>query len=149
MFGQYLLMPLAGLSVLYWFGKLEKRKLAYLIIFALPLLQIIGIGSFQAIRVAGRFNDNDFTARVIQGNGVKLQWAPQGTGWPDNGTSWNEAKRICAHLWNMHLKTIYWWTSTVVNREKAYIIAYNGGVWPRMKKLKAAYLNFRAVKEVK
>ena len=52
-------------------------------------------------------------------------------------------------LWNMHLKTIYWWTYTEVNRKEAFIIVYNGGVWPGNKKLKAGYLNFRAVKEVK
>jgi hypothetical protein len=52
-------------------------------------------------------------------------------------------------LWNIHLKTIYWWTSTEVNKSDAYIIVYNGGVWPRKKTLKANYLNFRAVKDIK
>jgi hypothetical protein len=49
----------------------------------------------------------------------------------------------------MHLKTIYWWTSTEVNEREAFIIVYNGGVWPRSKNLRVAYLNFRAVRGVK
>jgi hypothetical protein len=199
-------IPLIGLAVLYWFGRLQRRRLAYLLVIGLPLIQIFGIGTFHAVRVANRYNDNDFGARLIKGNGVELIWAPQGPGWPDNGTTWYEAKRICAHLnedgktlsekelnlwrlptineavcsmiyhgksaggvwnnvskkatykdqpdkesplWNIHLKTIYWWTSTEVNDKESYIIVYNGGVWPRKKNLKANYLNFRAVKEVK
>jgi hypothetical protein len=199
-------LPLIGLSLLYWFGRIEKRKFAYLLVIGLPLIQIFGIGTFQAIRVANRYDDHNFEARFIKGNTVELIWAPTGPGWPDNGTSWFEAKSICAHLnedgktlsdkeldiwrlpsineavcsqvyhghnaggswnnasgkalykdqpdkesplWNMHLKTIYWWTSTELNAKTSYIIVYNGGVWPRQKKLKVGYLNFRAVKEVK
>lgn len=198
-------VPLVGLALLYWFGKLEHRRLAYFLVMGLPLIQIFGIGTFHAIRVANRYNDNNFDIRQIQGNGVALIWAPQGPGWPDNGTSWYDAKKICAHLnskgtalqneelniwrlptvdeavrsmvyhgnnaggvwdsnsgkaryefqpdkesplWNIHLKTIYWWTSTEANQTNAYIIVYNGGVWPRWKKLKADYLNFRAVKGI-
>jgi hypothetical protein len=51
-------------------------------------------------------------------------------------------------LWNVHLKTIYWWTSTEADESKAYIVVYDGGIWPRTKTLKADYLNFRAVKEI-
>jgi hypothetical protein len=163
----------------------------------------VGIGGFLAVRVSGRHNDNNFDARRIPGNGVELTWAPRGPGWPDNGTSWHEARRICAHLsedgktlsdkelnlwrlptveaavrsqvrhganaggtwdartaraayreqpdkesplWNLHLKTIYWWTATELNDKQAYIIVYNGGVWPRSKDLRVDYLNFRAVR---
>jgi hypothetical protein len=199
-------LPLVGLALLYWFGGLEKRKLAYVLVFGLPLVQIFGFGSFDAWRVAHRYNDGNFSARVIEGNGVKLLWAPEGPGWPDNGTPWEDAGRICAHLdssgtvlldsavhiwrlptvdeavrsqvfhgtnaggvwdsvakqatyandpdkesplWNMYRKTVYWWTSTSVSDREAYILVYNGGVYPRMKKLRAAYLNFRAVRDVR
>jgi hypothetical protein len=199
-------IPLFGLALLYWFAHLEHRRFAYVLVLGLPLLQIFGIGTYHAIRVANRYNDNNFTGRQVNGNGIALMWAPQGPGWPDNGTSWDEAKNICAHLnndgtkiqndelhiwrlptideavrsmayhgrnaggiwdssakaatykiqpdkesplWNIHLKTIYWWTSTEVNEKNAYIIVYNGGVWSRSKKIKAGYLNFRAVKEIK
>lgn len=202
----FVAIPLIGLAILYWFGRLQSRRFAYFLVIGLPLIQILGIGTFHAVRVANRYNDNNFETRLIKGNGVALVWAPQGPGWPDKGTTWYEAKRICAHLnadgktlsekelnlwrlptineavrsmiyhgynaggvwdsvskkatykdqpdkesplWNMHLKTIYWWTLTEVNEKESYIIVYNGGVWPRRKNLKADYLNFRAVKEVK
>ena len=199
-------IPLVGLALLYWFGKLEKRKFAYVLVAGLPLLVIFGFGIFHGIRVANRYNDNNFEARLIKGNDAELIWAPQGPGWADKGASWTEAKNICVHLnedgkslsesevniwrlptideavrsqvhhgtnagglwdaklksvsykdqpdkesplWNMHLKTIYWWTSTEVNDRQAYIIVYDGGVWPRDKKLKVDYLSFRAVKPAK
>jgi len=198
-------LPLVGLALLYWFGRLEKRKVAYFLVVILPLAQILGIGTFHVSRVINRYGDNDFQTRSILGNGLELIWAPQGPGWPDSGTSWGEAKLICAYLsedgttvtdkelniwrlptvdeavrsmvyhgtnaggvwdstsrvatykeqpdkesplWNMHLKTIYWWTSSEVNEKQAYIVVYNGGVWPRAKTLKAGYLNFRAVKDI-
>lgn len=197
-------LPLAGLGLLYLFGKPERRWLAYLLTAGLPTLLILVIGAYHLIRVSGRYNDNQFGARAVKGNGVTLIWAPQGPGWPDRGTSWKEAKTICAHLnadgtklenkpvnvwrlpsvdeavrsmvyhgynaggtwdsltrktyyktqpdkesplWNIRLKTIYWWTSTEADSLNAYIIVYNGGVWRRKKTTKADYLNFRAVKE--
>lgn len=202
----FVAIPLSGLALLYWFGKLEKKKVAYLFVAGVPLLIILGFGIFNWFRVVNRYNDNNFDSRFIKGNGVELIWAPKGPGWPDNGTTWYDAKKICVHLnedgktlnaselnlwrlptideavrsqvyhgtnaggvwseetksasykkqpdkesplWNMYLKTIYWWTSTEVNEKQAYIIVYNGGVWPRDKKLKVGYLNFRAVKRVK
>jgi len=198
-------IPLSGLSILYWFANLERRRLAYFLVIGVPLFQLVGIGTFHGIRIANRYNDNNFSVRQIHGNGITLTWAPQGPGWPDGGTSWNDAKRICAHLnsdgillqndelniwrlptvdeavrsmvyhgsnaggiwdsnsreamyklkpdkesplWNIHLKTIYWWTSSEVNQKDAYIIVYNGGVWPRSKNSRTGYLNFRAVKEM-
>jgi hypothetical protein len=49
-------------------------------------------------------------------------------------------------LWNVHSQVIYWWTATEVDEEKAYIIVYDGKVWPRAKQFSAAYLGFRCVK---
>jgi hypothetical protein len=74
------------------------------------------------------------------------------------GGTWNKIDKKAIYkiqpdkespLWNIHLKTIYWWTSTEVDSSNVYIIVYNGGVWPRKKTLKADFLNFRAVKELK
>ena len=50
-------------------------------------------------------------------------------------------------LWNGHSQVIYWWTATEANESQAYIIVYDGKVWPRSKQLKPAYLGFRCVKE--
>ena len=86
--------PLAGLAILYWFGRLESRRFAYFFVCGLPLLQMVGIGTYHSIRIVNRYNDGNFNTRLIKGNGIELMWAPQGPGWPDNGTTWFEAKRI-------------------------------------------------------
>lgn len=199
----FISIPIISLALLHWFGIIQKKLIAYTFVIALPLLIILSIGSFQFYKVSHRFNDHNFEARKITGNGVELIWAPAGKGWTDNGVSWDEAKQICSHLsedgktiledevniwrlpsveeavasqvyhgenaggvwnnqtheanykhqpdkesplWNVNLKTIYWWTSTELNKKQAYIIVYNGGVFPRNKSIKAGYLNFRAVK---
>ena len=49
-------------------------------------------------------------------------------------------------LWNIHSQVIYWWTATEAGEEQAYIIVYDGKVWPRAKPLHQAYLGFRCVK---
>lgn len=49
-------------------------------------------------------------------------------------------------LWNIHSQVTYWWTATEVNEERAYIIVYDGKVWPRAKEFGPAYLGFRCVK---
>ena len=50
-------------------------------------------------------------------------------------------------LWTVHSQVIYWWTVTEVDVERAYIIAYDGQVWPRAKQFGPAYLGFRCVKQ--
>jgi hypothetical protein len=50
-------------------------------------------------------------------------------------------------LWNNHSQVIYWWTATEVDEEHAYIIVYDGKVWPRAKELNQGYLGFRCVKQ--
>ena len=49
-------------------------------------------------------------------------------------------------LWNPHSQVIYWWTATEIDEERAYIIVYDGKVWPRSKNISPAYLGFRCVK---
>lgn len=50
-------------------------------------------------------------------------------------------------LWNVHSQVIYWWTATEVDQGRAYIIVYDGKVWPRAKEFSPAYLGFRCVKQ--
>jgi hypothetical protein len=50
-------------------------------------------------------------------------------------------------LWNIHSQVIYWWTDTEVDEEQAYMIVYNGQVWPRSKQFGPDYLGFRCVKQ--
>jgi hypothetical protein len=49
-------------------------------------------------------------------------------------------------LWDLYSPVIYWWTSTEANEKEAWIVVYNGSVWPRTKKANWTYLGFRAVK---
>ena len=50
-------------------------------------------------------------------------------------------------LWNIHSQVIYWWTATEVDEEHAYIIVYDGKVWPRTKQFSPEYLGLRCVKQ--
>ena len=52
-------------------------------------------------------------------------------------------------VWNVHSQIIYYWTATEIGTEKAYIIVYDGNVWPRSKHFGPAYLGYRCVKEHK
>jgi len=49
-------------------------------------------------------------------------------------------------LWDVHSQVIYWWTATEVDADRAYIIVYDGKVWPRAKQIAPDYLGFRCVK---
>ena len=48
-------------------------------------------------------------------------------------------------LWNVYSPVIYWWTDTEVDDKYAYIIVYDGKVWPRGKRIRPDYLGFRCV----
>ena len=198
-----IILPLIGMGALYWFGRPQPKRLAVYLAVGLPLLTLLISGTPSAIRVSQRIDDGNLGARLVQGNGVTLTWAPDGPGWPRAGSDWYEAGRICQHLtedglslaptsqdtwrlptveetvrsmtrhgqnsggewniengeasykitpdkesplWNVHSQVIYWWTGTEVDEEQAYIIVYDGKVWPRSKEFGPAYLGFRCVK---
>ena len=198
-----LLVPLVGIGLLYWFGRPPPRKPAVSLAVGLPLLTLFISGILPAWRVSQRLDDGDLQARLVAGNGVNLIWAPDGPGWPQAGTDWYEAQKICQHLrddglsialeplfiwrlptadeavrsmahhgqnsrgvwdaetaqatyrtkpdkesplWNIHSQVIYWWTATEEDEELAYIIVYDGKVWPRAKHFGPAYLGFRCVR---
>jgi hypothetical protein len=72
------------------------------------------------------------------------------------GGSWDAASGKAAYqrtpdkespLWDVHSPVIYWWTATEAGEREAYIIVYNGQVWPRPKRAHWGYLGFRAVKD--
>jgi hypothetical protein len=93
-----LIAPLIGLGVLYWFGRPQPRKLAVSLIIGLPILTLIISGIEPVLRVSQRIDDGNLQARVVSGNGVSLVWAPDGPGWPHNGTDWYGAQQTCQHL---------------------------------------------------
>lgn len=51
-------------------------------------------------------------------------------------------------LWDIHSQVIYWWMETVVDEDRAYMIVYDGKVWPRDKSFGPAYLGYRCVKDL-
>ncbi len=201
----FLIIPLVGLALLYWFGRPEPRRLAVYVAVGLPLLTAVIFGVEPIIRVSQRINDGNFNARLVSGNEVELIWAPEGPGWPLQGDDWYTARETCEHLvedgtaladtpqniwrlptadeavrsmarhgencggqwdeqtaqatyqmrpdketplWNIYSQVIYWWTESDVNEdeERAYIIVYDGKVWPRAKDFGPDYLGFRCVK---
>jgi hypothetical protein len=96
-------LPLFIIGILFWFGELKNKKWAYRIIVGTPILTIIILGIEPAIRVSQRIDDGNYEARIVQGNGVKLLWAPEGLGWATTteqmkSKSWKEISDIVAHL---------------------------------------------------
>jgi hypothetical protein len=203
-----IILPLALFGLLYWYGRPQPRKLAACLIVGLPLLTLIVCGVEPVIRVSQRIDDGNLEARLVDGNGLALIWAPDGPGWPRQGTNWHQALEVCrqlkedgetladepvniwrlptvdeavrsmarhgnnsggqwnaqdAHasyqirpdkespLWDIHSQVIYWWTETVVDEDvdddRAYMIVYDGKVWPKTKDFGPAYLGYRCVKE--
>jgi hypothetical protein len=199
-----LLVPFVGLGALYWFGRPRPRRLAASLAAGLPLLTLVAAGTAPALRVSQRFDDGNLQARLVEGNGVTLVWAPEGPGWPRAGENWETARQVCSRLsedglalaavpediwrlptveeavrsmarhgensagawdaeaaeasyattpdkesplWNVYSQVIYWWTVTEVDEAHAYVIVYDGRVWPRSKQLSLGYLGFRCVKE--
>jgi hypothetical protein len=198
----FLVLPLIGIGVLYWYGRPQPRKRAASVAIGLPILILIVCGIGPVLRVSQRIDDGNLQARLVHGNGVNLVWAPDGPGWPRAGANWHEAQQVCQYLsedgltlastpqhswrlptvdeavrsmarhgqnsggvwdaeiaeatyetppdkesplWNVHSQVIYWWTATEVDEERAYIIVYDGQVWPRAKQFSPAYLGFRCV----
>jgi hypothetical protein len=89
---------LPAIGVLHLFGRPKPKKAALILVIGLPLLVVLVFGIEPALRVAARIDDGIRGARLVEGNGVRLIWAPQGPGWPQHGESWEEAMRICRSL---------------------------------------------------
>lgn len=199
----FVILPMLLLGTLYWFGRAKPRTAAYLLAIGMPALTLIVCGLEPAFRIAGRANDGNFQTRLVEGNGVRLVWAPEGPGWPREGVTWNEALKLCQYLsedgralagahqdvwrlptvdeavrsmarhginsggvwnaqtktatykvrpdketplWNVYSQVIYWWTATEVSEKYAYIIVYDGKVWPRRKQFAPGSLGCRCVK---
>lgn len=78
--------------------KWMRRNWRYLVVGGVSLAIFIGVSVAQLPIVLTRMDDGDRGARLIEGNGVTLVWAPQGPGWnwkqPWGGyPSWNAIAR--------------------------------------------------------
>jgi hypothetical protein len=58
-----------------------RRNLRYLVVFIPSLLIMIGVTMFFFPFIISRYDDGQREAHLIEGNGVKLIWAPAGPGW--------------------------------------------------------------------
>jgi hypothetical protein len=84
---------------LFFVGRPTPKRTAYAISIGVPLAIVIGFGAEPIVRVNSRLDDGDRGARLVEGNGVKLLWAPAGPGWTRKGlVSWDEAVRRARYL---------------------------------------------------
>ena len=86
------------IGLFYWIGRPKPNKFIYGLAIGIPLLIVIGFGIEPAIRVAGRVDDGIRNARLVEGNGVSLIWAPAGPGWPNHSVNWEKARQTCLYL---------------------------------------------------
>jgi len=97
-------LPVTGglvlIGVLFRLGRRKRRQLAYAVAVGLPLLVVLIAGIRPAFRVAGRVDDENREARLVEGNGVRLIWAPAGPGWERStrGPTWEQARKRCLYL---------------------------------------------------
>lgn len=89
---------IATLGALYYVGRPSPRIWAFPVLVVPPLVMVAGLSVEPAWRIAHRVDDGIRTARTVEGNGVRLLWAPEGPGWPQTGCDWNEALRRCRYL---------------------------------------------------
>ena len=97
--GRFLiLIPLLLFAFGFYFGEFKHKKMINISFIVICLLIILSFGIPQLIKVENRFNDYNFETRTIIGNNIQLTWAPQGIGFPLEGTNWQTAKDNCAKL---------------------------------------------------
>ena len=58
-----------------------RRNLRYLLALGPPLAVVVGVSAYMLPIVLTRLDDGDRSARLIEGHGVTLVWAPEGPGW--------------------------------------------------------------------
>ena len=58
-----------------------RRNLLYVLAIGFPLLVLVAVSVYFAPLLLTRVDDGDRGARLIEGNGVTLVWAPKGPGW--------------------------------------------------------------------
>lgn len=89
--------------------------------------------------------DEAVGSMMLHGENSKGQWNIN-----DEKATYERSPDKESPLWDVHSKIIYYWTgdTSMKNKERAYIIVYNGGVYDRRKGDHYGYLSFRAVKDI-
>ena len=91
-------LPLTILGALFCFGRPEPKRWAWRATLLLPGLTAVCTGIVPGCRAITRWDDGNYRARLVEGNGVRLVWAPEGPGWGERHASWDEAVKACEHL---------------------------------------------------
>jgi len=78
-------LPPLFVGILFWTGRPKPVNRAYRISVFLPLIVTALCAIEPVTRIAGRVDDGDCGVRVIEGNRVKLIWAPEGPGFMGSG----------------------------------------------------------------
>jgi hypothetical protein len=132
----WIALPLAGLGVLYWFGRLPRKRWALYCLCGLPIITLILSGALPAYCVSQRVDDGYRGERIIEGQGVRLRWASAGPGWPARGANWYQAQRACASLSSdgssVGDKPTNTWrlpTAEELTRSLSFHGANAGGIW--------------------
>jgi hypothetical protein len=134
--GLMIILPLIGIGLMYFLGRPEPKKWAYRIIILFPLVIILAVTSFKIVQLGQRVNDGNFAIRYVDGNGVRLAWAPRGPGWPDEGVTYYEALDRCRYLSEdgttlMHEEQNIWRLPTVDEAVQSMTLhnENSGGSW--------------------
>jgi hypothetical protein len=90
--------PLATIGTLFYFGRPEPRRWAWRVVLGAPLVTALATGAVPGYRAMTRWDDGNYGPRLVEGNGVRLVWAPEGPGWGEHYASWNHAMERCTHL---------------------------------------------------
>jgi hypothetical protein len=91
-------LPLTVLGTLFHFGRPEPKRWAWRMLLIPPLVTTVCTGIVPGYRAVTRWDDGNYGARLVEGNGVRLIWAPDGPGWAERHLSWGDAVNTCEHL---------------------------------------------------
>ena len=93
-----IILPMAALGTMFFFGRPEPLNLARTIIIVVPIIIVTAISVPGFIRISQRLTTEANGTVETTVNGSALIWAPKGPGWPESGVTWDEANEICSRL---------------------------------------------------
>jgi hypothetical protein len=89
---------LVALGVVWRLESPRASRRLWVWMMGVPLVALLFCGAEPGWRALHRFDDGILGARIVEGNGVKLLWAPAGPGWSERGMSYPQAQEVCARL---------------------------------------------------
>jgi hypothetical protein len=128
--------PMVVLAALYGYGRPHSLRWARRIVIGVPVITAVVSGAFPGWRAMTRPEAAELSSLRVAANGVNVEWAPAGPGWPDRGVEWTVASDRCARLNESGLELgdipQHLWRLPTVNeavRSMTYRGRNAGGVW--------------------